>query len=1012
MKERNKDRFTNYLREAGVSDREASALVKKSFETIFFDEKDGFVYRTQEDAWCVVDTGNDDVRTEGMSYGMMMCVQMDEQEIFDKLWTFVMRYMLITEGRHAGYFAWSVGKDGRVNHADPAPDGEEYFAMALIMASERWGEGEGIFRYAYHAREILRHCVHQHELVDGGEPMFDPDNHMIRFVPDMKITDPSYHLPHFYELFAKFADEEDRPFFREAAKVSRDFLVTCAHETTGLCPEYAEYDGMPRALFDKPYTFYSDAYRVMENIALDHLWFGAHPEVDAITTRVQDFFAGKDLMHLNASGIDGTDYDEPVMHPVGLTATLAAASVCSKSEHRLEFLQKFVQMPMRTGKRRYYDNCLYFLCLLILTGNYQPYGLEDKGRSERKERKGKIAIFANGWNNEFLRLVLEGVRKRAKRDKVDIFAYISYIYWSEKGIHKKSQLNIFHLPDPKTYDGAIMLTNTFNTMDERERVCKLFGRARVPVVSSEIRIDGLPYVGTDNYGGMYELAEHLITQHDVKDVVYIAGIEGNEESRIRQMALEDALDAHGLKLSEVLSAGFEFYQASLIAEGWLEKGKKLPDAFICANDHMALGMISAFHKRGIEAPGDVIITGFDHDYEARTSYPLLSTVSRQWEDLGIHLYDALMDQIRLSDPSFQKIYPSTFVASESCGCPGNKTDAATRVERLRNYYADIMKRDIDDLFYHELRIHMAKVENRFDFFTCANESWAHHDVLGPDFCICAERDFFEADDQHYPVRIRGYSSEMDIIFEKKNGKATQVGTFPTKEVYPGYRRIEGNSDIYLMTPLSHMGYVIGYLAVKNDPEIFYDLAVTKSIINLNALFLAIRHYILSQQNNRKLQQIYMTDALSGMYNRMGCEQKLFPFVDAAHEEGKTVLLLFVDIDRMKQINDGYGHLSGDLAIRACAKAVCESLPDDWLLGRYGGDEFMAAGVSDMDPALYRDRILTRLHELALELRVPFDLSVSVGCHTIKPEEPGTVSDFVRIADEAMYEQKKRARHEV
>ena len=101
----------------------------------------------------MVDTGNNDARTEGMSYGMMMCVQMNRKDLFDKLWTFSMRYMHLSSGVHQGYFAWSVQLDGKHNAEGPAPDGEEYFAMALLMASARWGDGEGMRTWEENCRD-------------------------------------------------------------------------------------------------------------------------------------------------------------------------------------------------------------------------------------------------------------------------------------------------------------------------------------------------------------------------------------------------------------------------------------------------------------------------------------------------------------------------------------------------------------------------------------------------------------------------------------------------------------------------------------------------------------------------------------------------------------------------------------------------------------------------------------------------------------------------------------------
>ncbi|MBR0513896.1 MAG: xylanase [Clostridia bacterium] len=365
--------YPNYLAEIGITDAKAAELVQNAFNTIFFEPEENFCHRTDEDAWCMVDTGNIDARTEGMSYGMMMCVQMDRQDIFDRLWTFSDRYMRLTSGPNAGYFAWSVNLEGRHNAEGPAPDGEEYFAMALFMASARWGDRDGLFAYSAQAREILRHVVHQHELVPGGQPMWDPENYLIRFVPGMLISDPSYHLPHFYELFAEKADEADRPFWKKAAEESRKYIVKSAHPVTGLSPEYAEYSGEIKLLFRKPWEYYSDAYRVAENIALDHIWFGPHPEQDDVCTRLQDFFATQDMDNLQAYKLDGTPQDEPAMHPTAIKAILGAASVCSKSTHRLDFLRLFADTPLRKGNRRYYDNCLYFFCLLMLTGHYRVY---------------------------------------------------------------------------------------------------------------------------------------------------------------------------------------------------------------------------------------------------------------------------------------------------------------------------------------------------------------------------------------------------------------------------------------------------------------------------------------------------------------------------------------------------------------------------------------------------------------------------------------------------------------
>ena len=110
---------------------------------------------------------------------------MNRKDIFDRLWVFSKRYMYHAEGPYAGYFAWSVQPDGRRNSEGPAPDGEEYYAMALFFASARWGEGKPPFDYAEQARDILRHAVHQPELTRGGHAMWDLKTALIKFVPEL-----------------------------------------------------------------------------------------------------------------------------------------------------------------------------------------------------------------------------------------------------------------------------------------------------------------------------------------------------------------------------------------------------------------------------------------------------------------------------------------------------------------------------------------------------------------------------------------------------------------------------------------------------------------------------------------------------------------------------------------------------------------------------------------------------------------------------------------------------------
>lgn len=263
--------YTNLFLELGYEEKEITEKIEQAWNDLFYGEPDVRIYYPMgDDKGYMLDTGNNDVRSEGMSYGMMMAVQMDKKEEFDRLWNFSKTFMQHTEGCYKDYFAWHCTPEGRRLSQGPAPDGEEFFAMALFFASNRWGDGPEPYNYSEQARIILRACVHQGENGEG-DPMWDPATKLIKFVPESTFSDPSYHLPHFYDLFALQAYEEDREFWKEAASASRAYLQTACHPVTGLSAEYANYDGTPAD--PQPHGdfshFYSDAYRVAANIALD-----------------------------------------------------------------------------------------------------------------------------------------------------------------------------------------------------------------------------------------------------------------------------------------------------------------------------------------------------------------------------------------------------------------------------------------------------------------------------------------------------------------------------------------------------------------------------------------------------------------------------------------------------------------------------------------------------------------------------------------------------------------------
>ena len=380
--------YRNLFAEIGKSQEEINKKIEDAVEVFFYGNPNERIYHTVgDDMGYLEDTGNHDARTEGMSYGMMMCVQLDMQEEFDRIWKWSKTYMFMDSGENEGYFAWSCALDGTKNAYGPAPDGEEFYAMALFFASNRWGDREGIFNYSKEAREILRACLHKGENGRDGAPMWNHENKQILFVPGIDFTDPSYHLPHFYELFALWAYEEDREFFKEAALASRKYLAKACHPITGMNPEYGEFDGSPMNKMtswgEMHNQFFSDAYRTAANIGLDAMWFGKDEGHYDAPLRLMRYLETDLEAARCVFDVDGTPTEKTVLHPLGLLAATAQGALTvpkedsedSESDWNVakKWVEWFWNQPLRKGSRRYYDNCLYLFALLALSGNYRIY---------------------------------------------------------------------------------------------------------------------------------------------------------------------------------------------------------------------------------------------------------------------------------------------------------------------------------------------------------------------------------------------------------------------------------------------------------------------------------------------------------------------------------------------------------------------------------------------------------------------------------------------------------------
>ena len=411
--------YRNLFREYGYSEDEINKKVESTWEKLFHGNDDERLYNQVGDDMAYIYTADtDDVRSEGMSYGMMICVQMDKQEEFNCLWKWAKTHMQHKSGEYKGYFAWQMNTNGTIKDNTPASDGEEYFATALLFASARWGNGEGIYNYHKEAQEILTTMLHQAD--DGkGVNMFNSEHKMPVFCPigsAATYTDPSYHLPAFYEVWALEADQ-DNEFWSEAAKASREYFRKATNASTGLAPDYSEYSGAAKNEGNHG-DFRFDAWRTAANIACDYAWWAKDDWAVTHADTLQSFFYDKGVeSYGNQWALDGSK-EHSTDHSPGLVAMNATAGLAASTQKAWAFVEDFWNTSPTTGKYRYYDGCLYMMGLLHCSGNFRVYlssnAPEPVVNGKISTTKAEFDLKAEAQTDITTNLILSGERRFSK----------------------------------------------------------------------------------------------------------------------------------------------------------------------------------------------------------------------------------------------------------------------------------------------------------------------------------------------------------------------------------------------------------------------------------------------------------------------------------------------------------------------------------------------------------------------------------------------------------------------
>jgi len=378
-------KYHNLFREAGYSQADIDKKINKAYYDLF-EGANPIYFKVGDSMAYVSDLKNHDARTEGLSYGMMIAVQLNKKDVFDRIWRWSKKYLQHQDGPREAYFAWSINPATmKKNSEGSASDGELYFITDLLLAGNRWGNKTGI-DYYNEARRILDAMWKK----DGTGKIYNlinTEHKQISFVPEgdgYNWTDPSYHLPAFYEIWALYAKDGHEQFYRDCADTSRAFLHRACDAMTGLNSDYTDFNGKARPTPWAPVGFRYDSWRVPMNIAMDYAWFGKDKDwQQSYAQHLQHFLKSQGLNTFNDQfNQDGSKPDfilqaggfKKLRHSIGLVATVAATEMIHRDKNRdfIHALWNAKLEPYEDGYfDPYYDGLLYLFSLMHLSGKYQ-----------------------------------------------------------------------------------------------------------------------------------------------------------------------------------------------------------------------------------------------------------------------------------------------------------------------------------------------------------------------------------------------------------------------------------------------------------------------------------------------------------------------------------------------------------------------------------------------------------------------------------------------------------------
>lgn len=617
--------------------------------------------------------------------------------------------------------------------------------------------------------------------------------------------------------------------------------------------------------------------------------------------------------------------------------------------------------------------------------------------------KRKIAVLTSGWSVDFVIEFIKGMQIACQENKVDLYIFSCYKFYELNGDNNLTGFAIFDLINYKDFDGVVIMPNLFNDQNMVKREYERIKKSGVPAVAVSEPLDGFHYICSYNQETLKELIEHLITKHQIKDFAFIGGPLNNLGAESNYTAFVETMKKYNIQvnpdnlyLDGDWTETFAYKKASEIFSK-----KTLPQAIVCINDFAALAVNRAALEHGIRIPEDLKVIGFDNIKISQKIIPSLSTVDLQVQEMGKEAVNVLVE--KPLKPTVKNVCAKT-IYGQSCGCANKITTEqmlyslsySTKIDDSQRFTSQL--RHMEDVFIQEESVQdLCKgLQHYFEL---------RHTYEGKDFAVLIKDEVVKTIDSEKKENSESvtYGKKMDIMVNIQNGVPVAGGSISTSQLIPN-NMISDKPSMYLFMPIFNQQYLHGYYVAKDNSILLENKNGYNWTRNFGANIEKFRQTYIYREISKKMEILSTKDSLSDLLNRAGLERFANPLFVSNNKNNISTEILFVDINDMKIINDQYGHLHGDLAVKTVADTINKVIPSTYLAVRYGGDEFVIVGPKKNKKDFCKI-ITDTLAENVKKMSLPYEITVSLGEKVFNPNEQNDLMEAIKVVDEIMYKNK-------